>query len=175
MQGAVIWITGLSGAGKTTLATLVVETLRSEGRAVLHLDGDELRAVLHDDEPRQGGFDRTARLALALRYCRLCRLASRQGILVVISTISMFREVHRWNRENLDRYYEVYLKIPIDELRRRDSKGIYSRADGGPVAGVDMEVDEPLDPDWLVEYHPDTTVVGLSSDLMRRLNEAGLL
>ena len=66
----------------------------------------------------------------------------------------MFREVHTWNRTHLPGYFEAYLKVPIEELRRRDSKGIYSRFDAGKlknVAGLDLNVDEPEEPDFEVE------------------------
>jgi adenylylsulfate kinase-like enzyme len=152
MSGAVIWITGLSGAGKSTLASRVCEKLRDMSKAVVLLDGDELRAVFGAEGVSHHG--REARLGLALQYARLCRLLAEQGLVVVIATISLFREVHAWNRANLPGYFEIYLKVPLAELRRRDPKGIYRRYDAGEiadVAGLDLDVDEPYAANLVVE------------------------
>ena len=92
------------------------------------------------------------RLALALQYARLCQIISCQGQTVVIATISMFNEVYSWNRVNIPRYFEVYLKVPFEELRRRDPKNIYSRFDSGElknIAGFDLPIDEPRTPEWM--------------------------
>lgn len=148
--GRTIWITGLSGAGKSTLAAPVAEGLRQAGETVVLLDGDELRAVFGPAATQAASHTRAARLDLALRYSRLCRMLSMQGLTVVIATISLFREVQDWNRENLPGYVEIFLDVPLAELRRRDPKGIYRRFDAGEitdVSGLDVPVDFPAAPD----------------------------
>jgi adenylylsulfate kinase-like enzyme/glycosyltransferase involved in cell wall biosynthesis len=167
-NGPVIWITGLSGAGKTTLMVEVVSRFRRNNVAVVALDGDGLREVFGVTSIDGRDHDRQKRLNLALQYSRLCKTISSQGTVVVISTISLFREVHSWNRANLPGYFEVYLKVPLDELRRRDPKGIYSRFDKGElsdVAGLDIPIDEPESPDLLIEFDSTKT----SSDLADRV------
>ncbi|MBF0627959.1 MAG: adenylyl-sulfate kinase [Magnetococcales bacterium] len=169
--GRVIWITGLSGAGKSTLAAALTNKLRVHRKVVL-LDGDELRAVFGASSEFPNNHDRSARLALALQYAHLCRMIANQGVIVVIATISLFREVHAWNRANLPNYFEVYLKVPIEELRRRDSKGIYRRFDAGVllhVAGLDVPVDEPEAPDWVVEFDPARSVNDVVNELSCQL------
>src|ERR1700683_519240 len=104
MLGTVVWITGLSGAGKTTLSKAVALRLRSHGDVVVLLDGDELRAVFGAVAVNVQNHGREGRLALAMQYARLCRVLANQGLTVVIATISLFREVHAWNRENLPNY-----------------------------------------------------------------------
>jgi adenylylsulfate kinase len=118
--GRVFWITGLSGAGKTTVGQELWGRLRTTGRPVIFLDGDELRAVIAEDL----GHSAENRRLSAMRNARLCRLLAGQGADVVCATISLFHEVQRWNRKNIPGYREIYLRVPIDELRRRDSKGI---------------------------------------------------
>jgi len=145
-NGKVIWITGLSGAGKTTLALKLVKRLRSKGEPVIFLDGDELREVFGAASFNEKNHGREGRLALAMQYAHLCRVLAGQGFTVVIATISLFREVHQWNRKYLPGYFEVYLKVPLEELRRRDPKDIYKKYDAGEiqnVAGLDLQVDEP--------------------------------
>lgn len=143
--GMVIWITGLSGAGKSTVARLLRRALEERGHSTVLLDGDELRAVF----PGGDRFDRESRLKLALSYGRLCRLLAAQGLSVICATISMRREVYRWNRENLPRYCEVFLDVDAEIRRARDPKGHYARlAEGalGAFAGADQEVDSPPAP-----------------------------
>jgi adenylylsulfate kinase-like enzyme len=167
-----IWITGLSGAGKSSLAREVVTRLRAAGNVVVQLDGDELREVFGAVAANSQNHGRDGRLALAMQYSKLCRVIASQGLTVVIATISLFREVHVWNRENLPGYFEVYLKVPVDELRRRDPKGIYHRYDAGllsNVAGLDLPIDEPEAADWVAEFASEQTVTLLADKLINVL------
>jgi cytidine diphosphoramidate kinase len=167
-RSGVIWITGLSGAGKSTLAIEVSTRLRMTGQPVILLDGDDLREVFGATS-NKADHGREKRLSLAMQYAHLCRIISAQGVLVVIATISMFREVHAWNRTQLAGYFEVYLNVPMEELRRRDPKGIYRRFDTGEVsnvAGLDLTVDEPEAPDWAVPFVPGRDVATLAAELI---------
>jgi len=173
-SGLVVWITGLSGAGKSTLAHEVVKRLRASGEHVVFLDGDELREVFGATAANAKNHGRDGRLALAMQYAHLCRVIASQGMTVVIATISLFREVHEWNRGNLPGYFEVYLNVPVDELRCRDPKGIYRRFDSGEldnVAGLDLPIDEPECADFIAEYNPRTSVEDLSIALINLLTK----
>jgi phosphohistidine swiveling domain-containing protein len=91
-----------------------------------------------------------------MRNARLCRLLAEQGAVVVCATISLFHEVQRWNRENLPSYCEIYLRVPIDELRRRDTKGVYAGVEAGGarnVVGIDLPAEFPEMPDLILENH----------------------
>ena len=172
-MGQVIWITGLSGAGKTSLATEVANRLREADVKTVLLDGDELREVFGTAAFTAQNHGREARLALAMQYAHLCRVIASQGLTVVIATVSLFREVHAWNRENLPGYFEVYLKVPLEELRRRDPKDIYRRYYAGllnNVAGLDLPVDEPEAADWIVEFEPRNSASASADDLIRLVN-----
>lgn len=169
----VIWITGLSGAGKTTLAESVARKIRKDGRNIIHLDGDILREILGSDANDTTSLARDGRLELAMRYSRLCHLLSKQGVDVVISTISMFKQVHQWNRANISDYIEVYLKVPLNHLRHRDPKGIYSAFDQGlvrNVPGLDLVVDEPVDPNIILEFKDGMTIQFCVDAVLSELN-----
>jgi len=148
----VYWLTGLSGAGKTTIGRLWYKTLKDQGVPAVFLDGDELRQVFGDDL----GFTEADRRKSAMRNARLCALLGRQGLTVVCCTISMFDSVRDWNRENIPGYFEVYVKASMDVLRRRDQKGLYSGGEGN-VAGVHFQVEEPKAPDLILENDGEKT------------------
>ena len=169
----IVWITGLSGAGKSTLANHLVELLRARGETVFFLDGDELRDVFGATVASAENHGREARLALAMQYAKLCQVLSSQGLTVVIATISLFREIHEWNRANLPGYFEVYLQVPLEELRRRDPKNIYRRFDAGElkyVAALDLPVDLPEFPDMIIEFDSEQSVSEVATRVLNSLN-----
>ncbi len=172
-RGQVIWITGLSGAGKTSIAGKVVEQLRARENAIL-LDGDVVREIVADPKT---GHDTESRLVNAYRICRLAQVLAAQGFTVVVATMSLFREIHSWNRRNLPRYFEVYLKVDLEVLRARDPKGLYSRVECGDeahLAGVDIPHEEPLDPDLTIDNNgPATEIAGIAAEITARAREGG--
>lgn len=151
-QNRVYWLTGLSGAGKTTIGRLWRDELRRAGETVIFLDGDEMRSVFGVGL----GFSGSDRRKLAESYGRLCALLSGQGVTVVCCTISMFHSVRAWNRANIPGYYEVYIKASMDTLRRRDQKGLYSQ-NADNVAGVGLQVELPEAPDLVLDNNGDKT------------------
>jgi len=150
--GAVWWITGLSGSGKTKVARLVRDRLLACGHSVLLIDGDVMRAVL--DEPTAHMHDDRRRLAFV--YGRFAREVAAQGIDAVCATISMFHAVRRWNRTNIPNYREIYLRVPLPELESRDPHGIYKRARCQTVrhvVGLDLPFEEPDAPDLVIDNY----------------------
>ena len=147
------WITGLSGAGKTTLALEIEKQLKASHQRTISLDGDSLREILGSASSNDKNHGREARLKLAMSYGRLSKYLGQQDSNIIISTISMFREVYEWNRKNISGYFEIYLDTSKEELRRRDPKGIYKQYDEGKlknVAGEDLLIDIPNKPDFVV-------------------------
>jgi len=144
-----MWIIGLSGAGKTTLAKAVVDQARLEGRTVVLLDGDAVRDLFGNDL----GHDLAGRRANADRICRLCAFFDEQGLDVVCAVLSIFPESRNWCRANLSAYFEVFLDAPLNQLIERDAKGIYGRFMRGEireVAGLDMPFPHPETADLVI-------------------------
>ena len=113
---SVIWITGLSDSGKTTLGNEFCKHIRGTGRQVVMLDGSDLRELLAPFELSAERYDLNSRKSLAMRYARFSKLISDNGVMVVIATISLFNQVHDWNRANIHNYFEIFLNVPLEEL-----------------------------------------------------------
>lgn len=144
--GMVIWITGLAEAGKTTVALELVRQLRQHDLRPVILDGNQVRAAIG----MTAGFDRESRIAASMTYARMSRLLADQGQVVVVATISLFHQVQRWNRTHQSNYLEVLLDVPLDELKRRDSKGVYRENDVQDVVGIGQPAEFPTRPDLVV-------------------------
>lgn len=147
----VYWLTGLSGVGKTTVARLLFRQLRAEGLGAVHLDGDEVREAIADTST---SHERESRIRNAYRISRFARLFESQGLTVVVSTMSLYHEIHAWNRANLVEYLEVLLRARPETLTARDPKGIYNRlaqkAESN-VVGFDTAVEWPLQPHLILD------------------------
>ena len=160
----VIWITGMSACGKTTLAGLIVEQYKLSNTNVIWLDGDDLRQALFVSN----SFGKSARLELAYKYAGIAKLLANQGFLVVVSTVALHHEIHEWNRKNLPGYFEVFIKCDLDELKRRDPKGLYRGYKEGKVsniAGLDVDAEFPSNPDVIIDSS-ELTIPGQSKDLV---------
>lgn len=168
--GTVYWITGLSGAGKTTIGQLFYWRLKKIRSSVVYLDGDVLRQVFGSSY----GHTQEDRKNLAMQYSQLCNMLSGQSIDVVCATISMFRDIRKWNRTNISRYFEIYLKVPIEILIERDQKQLYSRALRGEilnVMGVDLEIEEPEAPDLTILNDGSKKVDEIVEDILDAIKQ----
>ncbi len=150
----VIWIIGLSGTGKTTLASQVVDRIRRLNGKVVQLDGDVIRTIFGNDVDHSiEGRRRNAE-----RLSALSKFLADQGIHVVAAVLSIFPEWRRWNRESIPDYSEVYIKASMQTLLRRDIKNLYARATRGEivnVVGVDIPFPEPENPELVIENDLD--------------------
>lgn len=150
-QGCVVWLTGLPGSGKTTIAKALETELRTEGVPVEVLDGDEIRAALSPEL----GFSPADREMHNRRVIFLAKLLSRNGVVAVVSLISPYRAVRDAAREELGRFVEVWVKCSIEECIRRDPKGHYRRALSGQNAQM-TGVQAPYEPPGRAELVADT-------------------
>lgn len=147
-KGNVFWITGLSGAGKTTIGKLIYEKIKCKKSNVILWDGDTVRGTFC--EAYDYRYDYESRKMGAFRDARVIKMLSDQGIDVVVCTIAMIHEIQDWNRNNIDNYFEIYLECPMKVLEERDQKHLYSNAKLGlveNVVGIDIAAEFPINPD----------------------------
>ena len=142
----VIWITGLSGAGKTTLAKDLISALRSDISNIVLLDGDQIRELYGNDL----SFHESDRIKQIQRIQKLALFLEKQGLLVIVSALYANDELLLENRATFDDYYEVYLSANVDFLVTREIKGLYKKALQNitkNVVGVDIPWHSPKNPD----------------------------
>ncbi len=157
-RGVVVWLTGLPGSGKTTIATRVAERLRTEGYRVEVLDGDWVRKTINPD----AGFTREERRRHLLRVAWIARLLARNGVIVLCSFVSPYRDVRREVRAIVEEeapFLEVYTKCSLEECIRRDPKGLYRKALRGEIkhfTGISDPYEPPEKPDLVLDTEHDT-------------------
>jgi adenylyl-sulfate kinase len=173
-RGFVLWLTGLSGAGKTTLAGRLAPELRVRGLSVEVLDGDEVRTHLS----KGLGFSKEDRDTNVRRIGYVARLLARNGVAAVTAAISPYRAVRDEVRRAVEgdgaEFVEVYVECPLEVLAERDVKGLYRKALAGEIqgfTGVSDPYEEPRAPDVAVRTHEEsveTSAERIIAELERR-------
>ena len=161
--GRVIWFTGLSGSGKSTIARRVVEALEARGVAVEYLDGDAIRDIFPAT-----GFTRPERDAHIRRVGWVASRLERHGVTVIASLVSPYEESRRFVRGLARRFVEVWVSTPFDECARRDIKGLYARALRGEIKHF-TGLDDPYEPPGAPELSMDTTHLSVDEAVARVL------
>ena len=170
----VLWFTGLPCSGKTTIANKLAEKLKKEGKKVERLDGDVIRKRLSKDL----GFSREDRAENIDRISFVSNLLSRNGVIVLASFVSPFRQRRRLNREEMGkRYIEIFVNCPVEECIKRDVKGMYKKALNGEISGftgVDDPYERPLNPEIIVNTKEESVEESVEK-IYNKLIDLGVL
>ena len=143
-KGVVIWVTGLSGSGKSFFAKKIKKIFDKKKISSILINGDDLRKIFELNK-----FDQKNRLNYAYSYALLCKKISNQGINVIIGTIAMFHKIRNWNRKNINNYYEVYIKTSYDLIKKRNKKKLYLGKIKN-VIGKDIKAELPKKPNFVL-------------------------
>ncbi len=163
-KGFVVWLTGLPGSGKTTIARSAAEKLREKGYRIEVIDGDWARKTIS----LGAGFTREERRVHLHRIAWVARLLARNGVIVLCSFVSPYRDVRRMIRDIIEEevpFAEVYVKASIEEVMRRDPKGLYKRALKGEIkhmTGIDDPYEPPENPDLVLDTERESVEESVS-------------
>jgi adenylyl-sulfate kinase len=171
--GYTIWFTGLSGAGKTTIANILERELRERGHRVEVLDGDVIRTHLS----KGLGFSKEDRDTNIRRIGWVCEVLTRNDVVAIAAAISPYRAIRDEVRANIGRFVEVFVDVPLEVAIERDVKGLYKKALAGEIrqfTGVDDPYEPPLAPEVIVrtaEEPPERS----AARILEKLEELGYL
>lgn len=160
-KGCTVWLTGYSGAGKTTISRELEQRMLERGIPCEILDGDAVRTHLSKDL----GFSREDRCTNILRIGFVAELLARHGVCVIVSAISPYRNARDLVRERIDNFAEVYVRCPIATCEKRDVKGLYKKARNGEIrqfTGISDCYEEPIHPEIICDT--ETENIGQSVD-----------
>lgn len=172
-EGFTLWMTGLSGAGKTTIARILEQRLKERGIRFERLDGDVVRESL----TRDLGFSKEDRDKNIERVTFVAKLLSRNGVGVICSFISPYRAQREMVRQQVTNFIEVFVHAPLEVCAERDVKGLYEKAMRGEIpnfTGVSDPYEAPEDPDILIPTHMETSEAS-AQRIITYLEEKGLI
>lgn len=154
-KGCAVWFTGLSGAGKSTVSTLLEQRLRAAGAKVELLDGDTVRTHLS----KGLGFSREDRDENIRRIGFVCELLARNGVIAIAAAISPYREVRDSLRARIPNFVEIFMECPVEVLIERDVKGLYKKALAGEIehfTGISDPYESPASPELVIHSSRET-------------------
>ncbi|WP_256423082.1 adenylyl-sulfate kinase [Tolypothrix sp. PCC 7910] len=172
-RGVTIWLTGLSGAGKTTICEVVAQELRSQEYKVEVLDGDLVRQNL----TKGLGFSKADRDENIRRIGFVAQLLTRNDVIVLVSAISPYREIRQEVRQGIGNFLEVYVNAPLAVCEQRDIKGLYKKARAGEIqnfTGIDDPYEAPLNPEVKCNTVQET-VTESATKILHKLQDLGYI
>lgn len=172
-EGFTVWLTGMSGAGKTTISSLLERWLREHGARVERLDGDEMRKHLS----KGLGFSREDRDENIKRIGYVAGLLSRNGVIAIVAAISPYRAIRQELRSAIDTFVEVHVDCPLNVLIARDAKGLYRKALSGEIAhftGISDPYEPPLTPELVIDSSTETPEES-ATRVWNKLRDLGLI
>ena len=164
----VIWITGISGAGKTTISKNLYQQFKCIIPEIVTVDGDEVRSLFG----KALGYSEKDRFLQIERIQRIAAFLDKQGMLVLVSALYAHPNLLAWNRKKFSEYFEIYLKTSIDLVSERDPKGLYRKFFSGEmqnVVGLDIDWHAPKNPDLSIKMDKSTNLCETSTTIISRI------
>ncbi len=162
--GIVFWITGLPGSGKTTIAKKLKKPIENKYGKTILFSGDDLRKISN-----LKSYDVKKRFLYAKSYSKLANYISKQNINVIIATVSLFKEIHLWNKKNIKNYCEIYIKSQTKDIIKNKKKKLYFRFKKN-LLGIDIKPEFPTKPNIKVFNNFKKSVDNLSMTVFKKIN-----
>ena len=166
-----LWITGLSGSGKTTISQIIYLNLKKNYSNIVFLDGDLLRKKLKIK--KSNSFSNNYRKKVGLKYVSLCRrYVKDKGKFVIIAVMALIKKV-QIEYKKIHNNYDIYLDVPIKELKRRDAKGLYKKFENKEIknmSGLDINFDKPYKPSLHLKWKANMTALKISKKILKLID-----
>ena len=163
-KGILFWITGLSGAGKTTISKQIYNKIKNEYGKTIIINGDDIRKIFE-----LKGYDYKDRKKIGLQYSKLLKKITDQNVNVIFAGIVMVEEVRKWNRKNINNYLEIYLKTNIKNIISKKYKKIYLKTNN--LVGLRIKAEFPKKPDILIYNDFKETTASIAHRLIQLIRK----
>ncbi|MDA7695545.1 adenylyl-sulfate kinase [Candidatus Pelagibacter sp.] len=163
-NGILFWITGLSGSGKTSIANEILPIVKKRYGPTIHLDGDTLRNILD-----LRGYSLEERLSNSVIYTKTAKYLTSQGINVVFSLVGLMNKPRAWNRKNIKKYIEIYVRSDLKKIIGKDIKKIYRNKKN--IVGLTIKPEFPKKPDIIIDNTFDKNLTLLGKELMLKISK----
>lgn len=164
-KGTLFWITGLSGSGKTSLAKKIYPFIKKKFGPTVHLDGDTLRSILD-----LHGYSYEERFSNSVKFTKLAKLLTDQGINVIFSIVGLMNKTRNWNRKNINNYIEIFIKTDLKKIISFNKKKIYKN-NKKEVVGISIKPQFPKKPDILVNNNLNDNINSLNLKLQKEITK----
>ena len=163
-KGILFWITGLSGSGKTTLAKKIFPFIKKKYGPSIHLDGDKLRNILN-----LYGYSFKDRISNADKYTKISKYLTDQGINVVFSLVGLMHKPRIWNKKNIKKYIEIYIKSDVKKIISLNKKKIYKSKKN--IVGINIRPQFPKNPDIIIDNTFNKSLNKLEIELRSKIDK----
>ena len=164
-KGILFWVTGLSGTGKTTIAEKIKNDISNKYGPTVIVSGDDLRKIFNLKK-----FSRKDRLAYALSYSKFCKCITDNKINIILSTVSMFHKVRKWNRTNISNYVEIYIRSDINKIIKQKRKFFY-KGNYKNIIGKNIKAEYPKSSHITIKNNFNKSVNVLAKELIKKINK----
>ncbi len=164
-----LWLTGLSGAGKSTIADILVKKLREKIPEIVQIDGNVVREIFGPSL----GFDESSRKTQIKRIQKLAKFLADQQLFVIVAALYSHPELMQWNRVNLPNYYEVLIDASLDLVMERDPRGLYEKSQRGEMqnlVGIDVPWHRPENSDLILDPSNGSSAEEMANQVISKIS-----
>tara|TARA_Y100000996_G_C22349557_1_gene572190 strand:+ start:233 stop:751 length:519 start_codon:yes stop_codon:yes gene_type:complete len=163
-KGILFWITGLSGAGKTSISNKIYKRIKNKYGETFYINGDEMRKIFN-----LRSYDIVDRKKGGIKYSKLFKKITDQNINVLFAGMALFHDVRKWNRINIENYLEIYIKTSLKKIIKKRYTKIYKKKT--KLVGIDIKPEFPKKPDITINNNFNKSIDKLSNELFIKINK----